>query len=175
MKLKVKFCAEDLHHTYCRYFRMNLLYWWSIFDGNNIHRTVIYTDTIIQKDLHINISCIMIIYPISSNLCKKISLQYYRLYNFPSFRSSYWRCIFKEGVLGIFAKFTGKHSQHSLFLIKLQAEITASDLYCVFSWRFLVYFSSTEKWYEKREIPWWSSNIYFFAWVSICLTSKISK
>ena len=25
------------------------------------------------------------------------------------------------------------------------------------------------------EIPWWSPDTYFFAWVSICLTSKISK
>ena len=45
----------------------------------------------------------------------------------------------------------------------------------VFSWRFLVYFISTEKWNEKREIPWWSSNLYFFARASICFTSKISK
>ena len=28
---------------------------------------------------------------------------------------------------------------------------------------------------RKMEVPWWSSNIYFFARVSICLTSKISK
>ena len=61
------------------------------------------------------------------------------------------------------------------FLIKLQAEATAFDLSRVFSWRFLVYFISTEKWDEKREIPWWSSNIYFFARVSISLTLKISK
>ena len=27
----------------------------------------------------------------------------------------------------------------------------------------------------KEEIPWWSSNIYFFYRVSICLPSKISK
>ena len=31
-----------------------------------------------------------------------------------------------------------------------------------FYWRFVVYFISTEKWNKKREIPWWSSNIYFF-------------
>ena len=61
----------------------------------------------------------MIIYPISSNLCKKIYLQCYWLYNFPSFRSSHWRCIFKEGVLGNFAKFTGKQLQHSLFFNKV--------------------------------------------------------
>ena len=52
---------------------------------------------------------------------------------------------------------------------------STSDLSRVFSWRFLVYFIPTKKWDEKREVPWWSSNIYFFARVSICLTSKISK
>ena len=62
------------------------------------------------------------------------------------------------------------------FLIKLQAVSTAPDLSCVFSyWRFLVCFISTEKWKEKREIPWWGWNIYFFARALICLTSKISK
>ena len=94
----------------------------------------------------------------------------YRLYNFPSFRSSHWRCSVRKSVLRNFAKFTGKVS----FLIKLQAEATVSDLSHAFSWRF-VYFISTEKLNEKMEIPWWSSNIYFFARVSICLVSKISK
>ena len=32
----------------------------------------------------------------------------------------------------------------------LQAEATASDFSRVFSWRFLVYFISTEKWNEKK-------------------------
>ena len=31
-----------------------------------------------------------------------------------------------------------------------------------FYWKFLFYFISTQKWNKKREIPWWSSNIYFF-------------
>ena len=62
------------------------------------------------------------------------------------------------------------------FLIKLQAVSTAPDLSCVFSyWKFLVCFISTEKWKEKREIPWWGWNIYFFARASIWLTPKISK
>ena len=61
------------------------------------------------------------------------------------------------------------------FLIKLQAEVTASDHSCLFSWKFLVYFMSIEKWSEKREIPWLSLNIYLFARLLICLTSKISK
>ena len=35
------------------------------------------------------------------------------------------------------------------FLIKLQSEATASNLSRVFSWRFFVYFISTEKWDKK--------------------------
>ena len=40
---------------------------------------------------------------------------------FQNKRSSHWRCSIKEGVLKIFALFTGKHLRQSLFLIKLQA------------------------------------------------------
>ena len=117
----------------------------------------------------------MITYPISSNLCKKSSLQCYRLYNFPSFRSSHWRCSVRKGVLRNFAKFTGKHLWQSLFFNKV-----AGWGDCLWSFSCLLlkiscYFISTENWNEKREIPWWSSNIYFFARVSICLMSKISK
>ena len=57
--------------------------------------------------------------PISSNFCKKISPQCYRLYNFPSFRSSHWKCSVRKGVLGNFAKFTGKHLWQSLFFNKV--------------------------------------------------------
>ena len=35
--------------TYCRYFRTILLFWWSIFDGTNIHRKVIYRKTFVLK------------------------------------------------------------------------------------------------------------------------------
>ena len=49
---------------------------------------------------------------------------------------------------------------------------STSDLSRVFSWRFLVYFIPTKKWDEKREVPWWSSNIDFFAPVLICFTSE---
>ena len=57
----------------------------------------------------------------------------------------------------------------------MQGEATASDLARVFScWRFLVYFTSTEKWDQKTEVPWRSWNVYFFGRVSICLTSMIS-
>ena len=61
----------------------------------------------------------MITYPISSYFCKKISLQSYQLYNFPSFRSSHWRCSVRKGVLRNFAKFTGKHLWQSLFFNKV--------------------------------------------------------
>ena len=35
-----------------------------------------------------------------------------------------------------------------------------SRVFC--HWRFVVYFIPTEKWNKKKEISWWSSNIYFF-------------
>ena len=42
-------------------------------------------------------------------------------------------------------------------------DFTISHLSRVFFyWKFLVYFISAEKWNKKREIPWGSSNIYFF-------------
>ena len=58
---------------------------------------------------------ILITYPVSSDLCKNISLQCHLLYNFPSFRSSHWRCSVRKSVLRNFAKFTGKHLWQSLF------------------------------------------------------------
>ena len=61
------------------------------------------------------------------------------------------------------------------FLTKLQAEVTASDLSCVFSSRFFVHSISTEKWNEKRKIPRWSSNIYFFCEYWFVWHLKISK
>ena len=61
------------------------------------------------------------------------------------------------------------------FLIRMQAEGTASDLSQVFCWKFLVYFISVEKWNKKGKYPDRVRNVYFLAWLSICLTSKISK
>ena len=61
----------------------------------------------------------MITYPISNNLCKKGSLQCYRLYNFPSFRNSRWRYSVRKGVIGNFAKFTRTHLWQSLFFNKV--------------------------------------------------------
>ena len=147
----MKFHAEDLHRTCCRYFQTNLLFWWSIFDDINNHKTAIY-----RKTLTYTFLAIMITYPISSNLCKKISLQCYWLYDFPSFRSSHWRYSVTKGVLRNFAEISQENTYGKVsFLINLQAEATASDLS-------LVYFISTEKWNEKREMPCWSSSIYFF-------------
>ena len=112
----------------------------------------------------------MITYPISSNLYKRISLQRYRLYNFSSFRSPHWRSSVRKGVFKNVAKFTWKHLWQSLFCNKV--EVSASDLSRVFSWRFCLFHFNRN---EKREIPCWSWNIYFFARVLICLTSKTSK
>ena len=85
----------------------------------------------------------MITYPIFSNFCKNIYVQCYRLHNFPSFRSSHWRCSVRNAVLRNFTKLTGKYRRQSHFfnkvagwenfgskstlLIKLQDEATASD------------------------------------------------
>ena len=117
----------------------------------------------------------MMTYPISSDLCKKNSQHCYWLHNFPSFSSSHWRCSVRKGVLRNSAKFAGKNLWQSLFFSKVAGW---GDCFWSFSClllKFLVYFISTEKWNEKGGIPWWSSNIYLFARLSICLTSKISK
>ena len=103
-------------------------------------------------------------------------MQWYRFYNFLFFRSSHWRFSVREGVLENFAIFTGKHLWQNFsgkdFLIKLQSEATASNLSRVFSWRFFVYFISTEKWDMLDRVQIFT----FFARVSsICLTSKILK
>ena len=117
----------------------------------------------------------MMTYPISSDLCKKnLSI----VIDFTIFHLS---VAATGGVLleKVFLEIPQNSQENTCgkvsFLAKLQAEATASDLSRVFSWRFLVYFISTEKWNEKGGIPWWSSNIYLFARLSICLTSKISK
>ena len=117
----------------------------------------------------------MITYPLSINFCKNISLQCYLLYSFPSFTSSHGRCSVRKGVLRNFAKFREKHLWQSLFYNKFagSGDCFWSFLYLLLKISPLFYFNRKMKW--KREIPCWSSNIYFFAWVSICLMSKISK
>ena len=106
-------------------------------------------------------------YPIFSNLCKKSSLQCYRLYNFLSFRSSHWTCYVRKGVLGNFAKFTGKHMWQSLFFSKAGCW---GDCFWSFSCLLLKIsrlFHFKRKWNEKRKIPCWSSKSTFFARVLI--------
>ena len=117
----------------------------------------------------------MITYPISSNWCKKNFSAMLSALQFSIFQKEHWKCSVRKSVCKILQNSQENTCSKVSFLIKLQAEVTASDLSCVFSWRFLVFFISTEKWDEKREIPRWSSNIYFFARASICLMSKISK
>ena len=125
----------------------------------------------------------MITYPIPSNLCKKRCQQCYGLYNCPFSRSSHWRCSVRKGALANFAKFTGKHFwSFSCLLLKISCLFHSnkkmrwkkgSTLMELKHWLFC---SSIDLFYvRKMEVPWWSSNIYFFARVSICLTSKISK
>ena len=112
----------------------------------------------------------MITYLFPVTCVKKISLQCYRLYNFPFFRSSHWRYSVRKRVLRNFAKFIGKHS----FSIKLQAEANASDLSRDLSWRFLISFqqkNETKKGKYRDGVQIFTS----FARVSICLTLKISK
>ena len=117
----------------------------------------------------------MITYLISSNLCEMIHLQCYRLYNFPSFRSSHWRCSARKSVLRNFAKLTGNHLWQSLFFNKVAfwgycfwfSSCLLLKIFC------LSHLNRKMKW--KKGNTWWTSNIYFFARVSICLTPKISK
>ena len=78
--------------------------------------------------------------------------------------------------LEIFQTFTGKHLCQSLFFNKVAGW---GDCFWSFSCLLLKIFClfhfNKKKSNEKKEIHWWGSNIYFFARVSLCLTSKISK
>ena len=73
MKLQVKLHAEDLHHTYCRHFQTNLLFWWSILDDTKIHRTPIYRKTFIRasrdRNLGIYIFFLHLITCLHTGLC----------------------------------------------------------------------------------------------------------
>ena len=98
----------------------------------------------------------MMTYPISSNLCKKISLHCYWLHNFPSFSSNHGRCSFRKGALRNFAKFTGKHLWQSLFFNKV-AVAGWGDCYWSFSCLFLkisclFHFNRKMKW-KKGKYP----------------------
>ena len=94
----------------------------------------------------------MITYPISNNLCKKGSLQCYRLYNFPSFRNSHWRCSVRKGVLGNFAKLTRKQLRQSLFFNKF---VSLGDYFWSFSYLLLkIYFL----FHSNRKMRWKKGN-----------------
>ena len=87
----------------------------------------------------------MITYPISSNLCKKCYLQCYRLCNFHLSEAATGVVLSEKVFLEISQNSREDTCDKVSFLIKLQAEATASDLSRVSSRIFLVYFISTEK------------------------------
>ena len=70
MKLRVKLRAEGLHRTYCRYFPTNLLMLYEEFLIALTSTEYLFLERPLYKRFLHNIT-----YPISSNLCKKISLQ----------------------------------------------------------------------------------------------------
>ena len=113
--------------------------------------------------------------PISSNLSKKILCKVIDFKIFHLSVAATGGVLLEKVFLDILQNLQENNCGKVSFLIKLQAEATASDISRVFSWRFFVYFILTTKWNEKREIPGWSWNIYFFAGVSLCFTLKISK
>ena len=61
------------------------------------------------------------------SLLLELNKSHVNLLNF--FRSSRPEVFFKKGILRNFAKFTGKYPCQSLFLIKLQAQISGTDVY----------------------------------------------
>ena len=75
----------------------------------------------------------MMTYPISSNLCKNISLHCYRLHNFLSFSSSHWRFSVRKGKVSFLIK------------LQLQAEGLLLVFLVPFSWKFLVYIPFQQK------------------------------
>ena len=95
---------------------------------------------------------------------------------FPSFRSSHWRCSVRKGVFGNSAKFTGKHLWQSLFFNKI---VGWGDCFWSFSCLFLKISSlfqkkgNKEKWKKGNTLM--EHKYLLFARASICLTSKISK
>ena len=129
MRLRVKFRAENQHRPSCRYFRRILLFWWSIFDGTNIHRTAIYGKTFLTQ-------WSLTLFPVTcvkNVLCNVVGFTIVH---------------FSEAA-------TGGVLLEKVFLeISQNSQKNTSDLFRVFSRRFLVYFIPTEKWNEKRETSW---------------------
>ena len=114
----------------------------------------------------------MITYPISS----KISQQYYRLF-FHLSEAATGDVLLEKVFLEISQNLHENACGRVSFSIKMQAEATASDLSCVFSWRFLVYFISTGKWNIEKEIPWWrivykKTDKWYIEWQRVTLSDS---
>ena len=111
MKLRVKFRAEDQHRTYCRYFRTILLFWWSIFDGTNIHRTAIYGKTFLTQWL-------LTLFPVTcvkNVLCNVVG---FTIVHF--LEAATGGVLLEKVALGNFTKFTGKYFwSFSCLLLKI--------------------------------------------------------
>ena len=94
----------------------------------------------------------MITYPASSNLCKKNSLLCYRFYNFPSFKSSHWRCSVRKGVLRNLAKFTGKYLCKSLFFNEEWGDCLLSFSCLILKISCLFHFNRKMKWKKENTL-----------------------
>ena len=92
----------------------------------------------------------MITYPISRNLCKKSSCNVVGSTIFHLSEAATGSVLLEKAFLEILQNSQESTCDKVSFLIKLQVEVTASDLSCVFSWRFLVYIISTEKMRWKK-------------------------
>ena len=116
-----------------------------------------------MKDLYIDVPCIMITYLISSNLCKKRSLQWYLLYNFPPFRSIQWRCSIRKGVLRNFAKFTGKHLWQSQFFNKVAGwgDCFWSFSYLLLKISCLFHFNRKTRWKKRNTLMGFKYLLFF--------------
>ena len=117
----------------------------------------------------------MITYSISSNLCKKCSLQCYRFYNFLFFRSSHWRCSVRKVALGNSAKFTRKLLWESLFFNKVTnwGDWFWSFLCLLLKISCLFLFNRKMRWKKGNTLL--EFKYLLFCVSSICLTSKIWK
>ena len=151
MKLRMKFHAKRPARTYCRCFQMNLLFWWSIFDGTNIHRTAIYGKTFLTQWL-------LTLFPVTcvkNVLCNVVG---FTIVHFSEAATG--GVLLEKGALGNFAKWSGKHFwSFSCLLLKIS---------CLFH-------SNRKMRWKKGKYPDRAQIFIIFARVLICLTSKILK
>ena len=158
------------------YFRTNSLFWWSkricCFDEVFLMRLTSTEQLIIERPLYTRFLHNDHL-PYFKELCKFLCNIGFIIFHLSEAATG--SVLLEKMSLEISQNSQGSTCFKVSFLIKLQNEATAPDLSRVFSWRFLVYFISTEKWNEKRKIPRWISNIYFFARVSICLGHRFKK